>query len=124
MWGQVLSACQCCGCAQAGALVGGNLGAVRSLLAHPAFAMSNPNMCYSMFLSFLRSTPTFHAADGSGYEFLADSILQARAVAPRAAVMSAVSLHRLESLLLPGFVSTGACDWFKTDLGRYFKAEL
>ena len=59
--------------------MGGNLGAVRSLLAHPAFAMSNPNMCYSMFLSFLRSTPTFHAADGSGYEFLADSILQARA---------------------------------------------
>ena len=58
--------------------MGGNLGAVRSLLAHPAFAMSNPNMCYSMFLSFLRSTPTFHAADGSGYEFLADSILQAR----------------------------------------------
>ena len=71
--------------------MGGNLGAVRSLLAHPAFAMSNPNMCYSMFLSFLRSTPTLHAADGSGYEFLADSILQARAAAPRAAVMFPVS---------------------------------
>ena len=71
--------------------MGGNLGAVRSLLAHPAFAMSNPNMCYSMFLSFLRSTPTFHAADGSGYEFLADSILQARAAAPLVLVTSPVS---------------------------------
>ena len=69
----------------------GNLGAVRGLLAHPAFAMSNPNMCYSMFLSFLRSTPTFHAADGSGYAFLADSILQARAAAQSALVTSAVS---------------------------------
>ena len=75
----------------------GNLGAVRSLLAHPAFAMSNPNMCYSMFLSFLRSTPTFHAADGSGYEFLADSILQARAQALfRALVMSAGGLLRCD----------------------------
>ena len=73
----------------------GNLGAVRGLLAHPAFAMSNPNMCYSMFLSFLRSTPTFHAADGSGYEFLADSILQARAAAPVCAGhLCCVGLHR------------------------------
>ncbi|KAK9846623.1 hypothetical protein WJX81_007796 [Elliptochloris bilobata] len=61
---------------QAGAHVPGNLGAVKGLLGHPAFALSNPNMCYALFLSFLRSTPNFHAADGSGYAFLADSILQ------------------------------------------------
>lgn len=77
------SFCACCELlgyfgAQAGAHVAGNLDAVRGLMQHPAFAMSNPNMCYSLFLSFLRSTPNFHAADGSGYAFLADSILQAR----------------------------------------------
>ena len=68
----------------------GNLDAVRGLMQHPAFAMSNPNMCYSLFLSFLRSTPNFHAADGSGYAFLADSILQARV--PFSATSSCVHL--------------------------------
>lgn len=84
---------RCCRCrpahdrsgvrAQAGAHVPGNLGAVRGLLEHPAFALSNPNMCYSLFLSFLRSTPNFHAADGSGYAFLADSILQVQGPSAR-----------------------------------------
>ena len=68
----------------------GNLAAVQGLTEHPAFSMSNPNMCYALYLSFLRSTPNFHAADGSGYAWLADSILKARAtplpVPPRSPV--------------------------------------
>lgn len=96
------SFCACCELfgyigAQAGAHVAGNLDAVRGLMQHPAFAMSNPNMCYSLFLSFLRSTPNFHAADGSGYAFLADSILQARV--PFSATSSCEHLAALQCIL-------------------------
>jgi len=77
--------------AQASAHVPGNLTAVQGLTEHPAFSMSNPNMCYALYLSFLRSTPNFHAADGSGYAWLADSILKAR---PSSSVKPSLA-HRL-----------------------------
>lgn len=32
--------------------------------------------CYSMFLGFARSAVNFHAEDGSGYEFMGNSILK------------------------------------------------
>ena len=57
--------------------VPGNVKAVEALLQHPAFNMGNPNCCYSLFLGFVMSPVNFHAADGSGYRFLVDSILQA-----------------------------------------------
>lgn len=60
---------------QAGADVPANLGAVRALAEHPAFSVTNPNCCYSLYLAFQRSPVNFHAADGSGYEFIADSVL-------------------------------------------------
>ena len=67
---------------QAGSGAPGNLAAVRSLLKHPAFAITNPNSCYSLFLGFARAAPNFHAADGSGYEFLADAVLLVRGSSP------------------------------------------
>ena len=63
---------------QAGANVPGNLKNVEKLMEHPAFSIANPNACYSLFLSFLRSSVNFHAADGSGYKFIADSVLKVR----------------------------------------------
>ncbi|EFN58926.1 hypothetical protein CHLNCDRAFT_19903 [Chlorella variabilis] len=61
---------------QAGSNVAGNVAAVRRLMAHPAFHITNPNSCYSLFLGFARSPVNFHAADGSGYEFMGDVVLQ------------------------------------------------
>jgi aminopeptidase N len=66
---------------QAGSGAPGNLAAVKQLLDHPAFAITNPNSCYSLFLGFARSAPNFHAKDGSGYEFLADAVLKVRRAA-------------------------------------------
>ncbi len=63
-------------CMQAGANVPGNLKNVEKLMEHPAFSITNPNACYSLFLSFLRSSVNFHAADGSGYKFIGDSVLK------------------------------------------------
>ena len=55
---------------------------MEGLLDHPAFSITNPNACYSLFLSFLRSPVNFHAADGSGYKFIADSILKVHGLHP------------------------------------------
>jgi len=60
---------------QAGCSMPGNISNVRSLLDHPAFHITNPNCCYSLFLGFARSI-NFHAADGSGYEFIGDAVLK------------------------------------------------
>ncbi|BDA49167.1 Aminopeptidase N [Coccomyxa sp. Obi] len=78
---------------QAGSNLEGNLKNVEKLVSHPAFSITNPNACYSMFLGFLRSPVNFHAADGSGYKFMADSILKVdkinRQVASRMVASSA-----------------------------------
>ena len=60
---------------QAGCDAPGNVASARSLADHPAFAITNPNCCYSLYLAFQRSPVNFHAADGSGYEFVADAVL-------------------------------------------------
>lgn len=60
---------------QAGCDAPGNVESARALADHPAFAITNPNCCYSLYLAFQRSPVNFHAADGSGYEFVADAVL-------------------------------------------------
>ncbi|EFJ47753.1 hypothetical protein VOLCADRAFT_81369 [Volvox carteri f. nagariensis] len=54
----------------------GNVGLVKTLVEHPAFNITNPNNCYSLFLGFGRSPVNFHAADGSGYAFMGDAVLR------------------------------------------------
>ncbi|KAL3133720.1 hypothetical protein ABBQ32_008210 [Trebouxia sp. C0010 RCD-2024] len=56
--------------------ISGNLQNVQQLLKHPAVNITNPNTCYSVFLGFARSPVNFHAQDGSGYKFMAESTLQ------------------------------------------------
>jgi len=48
---------------------------VRSLMAHPAFDMKVPNKVYALLFAFSANQVRFHAADGSGYAFLADQVL-------------------------------------------------
>jgi hypothetical protein len=55
-----------------------NLEAVKALEQHSAFSMTNPNSCYALYLGFSRSAVNFHAADGSGYEFVADAAIKVR----------------------------------------------
>lgn len=46
---------------------------VRGLMAHPAFSIENPNKVRSLVGAFAMFNPLrFHAADGSGYAFLAE----------------------------------------------------
>lgn len=41
----------------------GNLDKVKALVESPAFQITNPNNCYSLFLAFARSPVNFHASE-------------------------------------------------------------
>jgi aminopeptidase N len=50
---------------------------VRELMTHPAFSLKNPNRVRSLIGSFANGNPTrFNAADGSGFDFVVDVVLE------------------------------------------------
>ncbi|MCL2636556.1 MAG: aminopeptidase N C-terminal domain-containing protein, partial [Betaproteobacteria bacterium] len=51
------------------------LATVKALTAHPAFDPGNPNKIYALIRAFGANQVRFHAADGSGYAFMAEQIL-------------------------------------------------
>jgi len=59
---------------------------VRGLLAHPRFSLSNPNKVRALIGAFAVGNPLrFHAANGSGYRFLADQVLALNPTNPQVA---------------------------------------
>jgi aminopeptidase N len=59
---------------------------VRGLLEHPQFSIRNPNKVRALIGSFAAGNPVrFHAADGSGYAFLSDRILELDPLNPQVA---------------------------------------
>jgi aminopeptidase N len=61
---------------QAGSNLPGTLSRVKGLMEHPAFSIRNPNKVRSLIGAFCSANLfAFHAADGSGYEFLADQVI-------------------------------------------------
>ncbi|CAI5949277.1 unnamed protein product [Closterium sp. NIES-64] len=61
---------------QAASSIPGNVEAVKKLMEHPAFIITEPNKVYSLIGGFNSCAVNLHAADGSGYRFLADVVLQ------------------------------------------------
>ena len=62
------------------------LSTVKSLLEHPKFSRSNPNKVRALIGVFAGGNPVrFHAADGSGYRFLADQVLALNGTNPQVA---------------------------------------
>ncbi len=55
------------------------------LLGHPDFSLKNPNKCRSVVLSFASNMKPFHKPDGSGYQWLADRILDIDKINPQVA---------------------------------------
>ena len=49
---------------------------VRRLLEHPRFDPLAPNALRAVLGGFAANVPVFHAADGSGYAFLAEQIVE------------------------------------------------
>jgi aminopeptidase N len=58
---------------------------VQTALSHPAFSIKNPNKVRSLLATFGRNMLHFHAADGSGYRFLADQVLVVDKINPSVA---------------------------------------
>lgn len=70
---------------QAGAKKTNVLADVEKLMKHPAFTMKNPNRISALIGVFAGNGMGFHKADGSGYKFVADRILQIDAINPHSA---------------------------------------
>lgn len=83
---------------------------VRSLLTHPAFSMQKPNKVRSLIGAFTANALRYHAADGSGYAFHADRMLELEPINPQVAARLLAPLGR----------------WRRFDAGRQekMKAEL
>ncbi|MCU7877337.1 MAG: aminopeptidase N [Candidatus Thiodiazotropha sp. (ex Lucinoma borealis)] len=64
----------------------GALQRVRALMNHPAFSLRNPNKVRSLIGVFCSANLSeFHAADGSGYTFLTDQVLELDGLNPQIA---------------------------------------
>ncbi len=71
---------------QATSRLPGALAVVRELMAHEAFNLRNPNKVRALIGAFCQANPVhFHAADYSGYTFLADQALALNAFNPQIA---------------------------------------
>lgn len=96
---------------QAGSPMPGGLARVRALMQHPAFTLKNPNKVRALIGAFAgQNLINFHAADGSGYRFLADLVIELNGFNPQIASRQLAPLTR----------------WRKYDAGRQalMKAEL
>ena len=78
------------------------LATVKALTAHPAFDAGNPNKIYALIRNFGANLVRFNAADGSGYAFMADRILELHDKNPQVASRLARCFER----------------WQKFDAGR------
>ncbi|WNB76262.1 aminopeptidase N [Methylomonas koyamae] len=59
---------------------------VQNLMRHPAFDMKTPNRVRALVGAFSQSNPLhFHAANGEGYRFLADRVIELNALNPQIA---------------------------------------
>jgi aminopeptidase N len=67
---------------------------VKRLLSHPAFDIKVPNKVYALVRAFASNHVRFHAADGSGYAFLADQVIALNALNPQVAARMARGFDR------------------------------
>ncbi|MBK4724008.1 aminopeptidase N [Pantoea agglomerans] len=70
---------------------------VRALLHHRSFTLSNPNRIRSLIGAFVSANPSaFHAADGSGYQFLVEILSDLNTRNPQVAARMIEPLIRLK----------------------------
>jgi aminopeptidase N len=91
---------------QAASRLPGTLEEVKRLRQHPAFDLKNPNKVYALIRTFSTNQVRFHAADGAGYEFLADQVIALDPLNPEVAAR----------------ITRGFDRWKKFDEGRQVRA--
>jgi len=91
---------------------------VLALMNHPDFSLRNPNRVRSLIGAFCTGNPVrFHAADGAGYRFLADRVLELDPLNPQ------IASRLLKSLIRWRRFDRGRQDLMRTELGRVLAAE-
>ncbi len=80
---------------QAMSILPDTLSRVMALMKHPAFSARNPNRLRALIGTFTAANPLrYHAADGSGYAFHVDRILEIDAANPQIAARMVAPLGR------------------------------
>jgi aminopeptidase N len=80
---------------QAASTLPGALDRVRRLMSHPGFSIRNPNRVRALIGAFVTANPVhFHAVDGTGYDFLAEIVLELDPINPQVAARLVKSLSR------------------------------
>ncbi|MDI6026494.1 aminopeptidase N [Corticibacterium sp. UT-5YL-CI-8] len=75
------------------------LDAVSGLMKHPAFSIGNPNRVRSLIGSFASANQTgFHRADGAGYAFFVETVLEVEKRNPQVAARLATAMRSWRSL--------------------------
>lgn len=73
---------------------------VRMLYSHPDFDIRNPNRARALIASFAMNNPVaFHAADGDGYVFVADRVMELDKLNPQVAARLVTPLTRWARLV-------------------------
>jgi aminopeptidase N len=76
----------------------GTLEEVKRLTTHPAFSIRNPNKVYALIGAYTANHVRFHAADGSGYAFVADQVIALDPLNPQIASRIARAFDRWKKL--------------------------
>jgi aminopeptidase N len=79
---------------QSGSRLPSALADVKRLMSHAAFNIRNPNKVYALIGGFRANQVRFHAADGSGYAFLAEQVIALDAINPQVAARMARGFDR------------------------------
>ena len=82
---------------QASSPVPDTFATVQALMKHPAFDLKTPNRVRSLVGAFSQGNPLhFHAANGQGYQFLADQVIALNTINPQVAsrMLSALTSWR------------------------------
>ncbi len=77
---------------QASAPHGDALKRTNDLMKHSAYDKTTPNRVRALIGGFIANTEHFHKEDGSGYKFVADTVIEMNGINPKTATMLAKSL--------------------------------
>ncbi|HMN20404.1 MAG TPA: aminopeptidase N [Ottowia sp.] len=81
---------------------GNSLPAVQALMQHPDFTLRNPNRARSLIFGYCSGNPAgFHRADGAGYAFWAERVLELDAINPQVAARLARAMDAWARLAAP-----------------------
>jgi aminopeptidase N len=81
---------------QAASCLPDTLDMVKKLVGHPDFSMTNPNKVRSLIYMFALYNPiNFHRKDGSGYQFIADTIIELDTINHMVAARLSIGLPEL-----------------------------